>query len=77
MMNAEEITKFFQPSRKGELRFQMWRLHTGYWQILRRAPLSLRERGRLALVLGRMLYWDGPKLVRDFGEGLRLIAPRA
>lgn len=75
MMTPEELRHFYVPGSGKAMDFQVWKLHAGFWSILSRAPLSFRDRTRLAVALARMLYWDGPKLLRDLGEGLRVVSP--
>lgn len=75
MMTPEELRHFYVPGSGKAMDFQVWKLHAGFWSILSRAPLSFRDRTRLAVALARMLYWDGPKLLRDLGEALRVLSP--
>jgi|LNFM01.1.fsa_nt_gb glycosyltransferase involved in cell wall biosynthesis len=75
LMTTEELRHFYMPGRRSPLRFQVWRLQAGLWALLARAHLRLTDRLRLGLRLIRYTYWDGPKLVRDILEALRLAAP--
>ena len=75
LMTAEQLRQFYAPGRRAPMRFQVWKLHAGYWTVLARAALTVGDRLRLAAYLVRMLYWDGPKLARDLGEAMRVLAP--
>ncbi|GMV31413.1 MAG: glycosyl transferase [Rhodanobacteraceae bacterium] len=75
LMTPEQLRNFYVPGRKAPMRFQVWMLHAEFWSLLVRARLSPKERLALAAHLAKMLYWDGPKLIRDVGEAIGVISP--
>jgi glycosyltransferase involved in cell wall biosynthesis len=75
LMTPEQLRHFYAPERKSPMRFQVWKLHAGFWSLLSRARLSMSDRFELAVHLAKMLYWDGPKLLRDLGEAMRVVSP--
>lgn len=65
-MQPETATKFlsgaalrelYQPRRPSSLTHQQWRRVLNYYGIVLRAPLTLSQRGRLLLYLGRSTFW--------------------
>ncbi len=75
LMTPEELRHFYAPGRRSPMRFQVWKLHAGFWSLLSRARLSLGDRFELAVYLAKMMYWDGPKLIRDIDEAMRAVSP--
>lgn len=75
LMTTEQLRAFYEPGRRKPLRFQSWKLNAGWWALLWRSELTAAQRMRLAVRLAKMSYWDGPKLVRDLVEALRLASP--
>lgn len=75
LMTREQLRDFYVPGRTAPLRFQVWMLHAGFWSLLAKAKLSARERLALAGHLAKMTYWAGPKLIRDLGEAIGVLAP--
>ena len=75
MMTSEELRHFYQPGRRSPMRFQAWRLHSGFWSLLWKAQVATSQRMALGVYLARMLYWDSPKLLRDVGEAIGLVSP--
>lgn len=75
LMTTEELRHFYAPGRRAPLRFQVWRLQSGYWALLVRARLGLADRLRLGLQLAKRTYWDSPKLALDILQAAHLVAP--
>ena len=71
----EELRHFYAPGRRSPMRFQVWKLHAGFWSLLSRARLSLGDRFELAVYLATMMYWDGPTLIRDIDGAMRVVSP--
>lgn len=69
--SAEEVAEHYNPGTRRAPLFSQWRLHGHYFGAIWRAPVSGRDKMRLAEYVVRSLFWKREALFEDVRHGIR------
>lgn len=70
LLNSSEMQYFFNPASRGSVSFRYFRLHIDFFMTVFWASISLPEKLRILLLVGRHAAWDREKLWTELRSSL-------